>query len=191
MSDEIDKYISQFPKKIQQVLQQVRKAIQQAAPEAEESISYGMPGYKLNGNPLVYFAGYKNHIGFYATPSGHKEFAAALSKYKQGKGSVQFPLEQPMPLALITKIVKFRVKEKQEKMVKKKAISKNHITYHKDGSIWAKGKMKGDQMEGYWEWFRKDGTIMRSGHFKDGKQVGEWITYDKEGKVYKITKKTV
>lgn len=120
MPNEIDKYISQFPKETQQVLQQVRKAIQQAASEAEESISYGMPGYKLNGKPLVYFAGYKNHVGFYATPSGHKEFATALSKYKQGKGSVQFPLDQPMPLALITKIVRFRVKENQEKGNKKR-----------------------------------------------------------------------
>lgn len=122
MPNEIDKYISQFPKDTQQVLQQVRKAIQQAVPEAEESISYGMPGYKFNGKPLVYFAGYKNHIGFYATPSGHTAFAAALSKYKQGKGSVQFPLDQAMPLALITKIVKFRVKENQEKSNKKKNV---------------------------------------------------------------------
>ncbi|MFI5171529.1 MAG: hypothetical protein ACHQFW_04020, partial [Chitinophagales bacterium] len=65
---------------------------------------------------------------------------------------------------------------------------KEHIHYHKDGSIWAKGQMNGDQMHGYWEWYRKDGVIMRSGYFDNGKQVGEWITYDKQGKVYKVTK---
>jgi len=81
----------------------------QTAPDAVESISYAMPAYKLNGKPLVYFAGYKNHIGFYATPTGHEAFKEELSKYKQGKGSVQFPVDEPMPLDLIRRIVAFRV----------------------------------------------------------------------------------
>ncbi len=72
-------------------------------------------------------------------------------------------------------------------MPKKKIIAKQHIVYHKDGSIWAKGKMVGAKSEGYWVWFRKDGTKMRSGYFKNGKQIGKWTTYNKEGKVYKIT----
>ena len=80
-----------------------------------------MPAYKTQGKPLVYFAAFKNHIGFYATPTGHSEFAKELSKYKQGKGSVQFPIDQPMPLKLIAQIVEFRVLENQEKAkVKKK-----------------------------------------------------------------------
>ena len=83
-------------------------------------MSYGMPAYKLKGKPLVYFAGFKNHIGFYATPSGHTEFARELSKYKQGKGSVQFPIDQPMPLELISLIVQFRVFENIEKAKTKK-----------------------------------------------------------------------
>lgn len=78
---------------------------------ATEEIVYGMPGYKTNGKPLVYFAGYKNHIGFYATPSGHEAFQKELSKYKQGKGSVQFPLNQTIPFDLIEQIVRFRVEE--------------------------------------------------------------------------------
>lgn len=106
-----DEYISNFPKATQIILQEVRKTIKNAAPNANESISYGMPAYKLNGKALVYFAGYKNHIGFYATPTGHAEFTEELAKYKQGKGSVQFPINEPMPLDLITKIVKFRVSE--------------------------------------------------------------------------------
>jgi len=111
----VDEYISTFPKETQELLKQVRKTIRQAAPDADESISYGMPAYKLNGKPLVYFAAFKNHIGFYATPTGHKEFADELSKYKQGKGSVQFPLDKPMPLDLIERITKFRVKENSSK----------------------------------------------------------------------------
>ena len=119
-STNIDEYISDFPTDVQNVLQEIRQVIQKAAPEAVEAISYAMPAFTLEGKPLVYFAGYKNHIGFYATPSGHASFEKPLSKYKQGKGSVQFPLSEPMPLALITKIVKFRLKEVKEKLKAKK-----------------------------------------------------------------------
>ena len=115
----VDDYIHSFPGEIQELLQQIRNIIKNTVPEAMESISYGMPAYKLKGRPLVYFAGYKNHIGFYATPSGHSEFAEELSKYKQGKGSVQFPVTAPMPLELIEKIVRFRVKENLGKSPKK------------------------------------------------------------------------
>lgn len=101
-------YIHSFPKETQLLLTQVRTIIQKAAPEAEESISYGMPAYKLNGKPLVYFAGYQHHIGFYATPNGHEKFAKELSPYKQGKGSVQFPIDQSLPLKLIEEITVFR-----------------------------------------------------------------------------------
>ena len=115
----IDEYLAGFPPQTKEYLNQIREAIQLAAPEAEESISYAMPAFKLKGKPLVYFAGYKGHIGFYATPTGHAAFEKDLSVYKQGKGSVQFPLNQQMPYDLITKIVKFRVKENLEKAKKK------------------------------------------------------------------------
>ncbi|MEZ4921210.1 MAG: DUF1801 domain-containing protein [Saprospiraceae bacterium] len=107
----IDQYINTFPGEVQDRLKQVREEIRKQAPEAEESMSYGMPAYKLHGKPLVYFAGYKNHIGFYATPTGHEAFAGELSKYKQGKGSVQFPLSEELPLDLIRRIMEFRVGE--------------------------------------------------------------------------------
>jgi uncharacterized protein YdhG (YjbR/CyaY superfamily) len=111
----VKEYIAGFPKETQKVLNEVRSAITTAAPDAEEKISYAMPAYHLYGRPLVYFAGYEQHIGFYATPTGHSAFVKELSSYKQGKGSVQFPLDKPMPLSLITKIVKFRAKENLEK----------------------------------------------------------------------------
>lgn len=113
-SNEVDRYIAAFPKEAQTAMEQVRTTIRKAAPEAEELISYKMPAYKYHGM-LVYFAGYKNHIGFYATPTGHAAFQKELSKYKEGKGSVQFPLDEPMPLALIAKIVKFRIKENRQR----------------------------------------------------------------------------
>ncbi len=125
---DIDEYIESFPKDIQNNLEQIRAAVKKAAPEAEESISYGMPAFKTNGEPLVYFAAFKNHIGFYATPTGHSEFIKELSNYKQGKGSVQFPLDKPLPLGLINKIVKFRVKENSERAKMKKKKRKQPLT---------------------------------------------------------------
>lgn len=106
----IDEYIATFPKDVQDILQQIRKTVLESAPGAEETISYGMPAFKLNGN-LVYFAGFQHHIGFYPIPTGVEEFKAALSGYVTGKGSIQFPLDQPIPYDLITRIVKFRVEE--------------------------------------------------------------------------------
>ncbi|WP_430895383.1 MULTISPECIES: iron chaperone [unclassified Paraflavitalea] len=114
----VDEYIESFPKKIQTELKKLRKTIKANAPEAEEMIAYGMPAYKLNKKPLVYFAGYEHHIGFYATPTGHKKFEKRLAGYKQGKGSVQFPLTEPMPLELVADIVQFRVQENNS--IKKK-----------------------------------------------------------------------
>jgi uncharacterized protein YdhG (YjbR/CyaY superfamily) len=109
--DEIETYIAGFPDQTQGLLNQIRKIILEAAPGVSEQMAYGMPAYKLRGKPLVYFGGYKHHIGFYATPTGHEQFIDELSGYKQGKGSVQFPLDQPMPWDLIERMVKFRVSE--------------------------------------------------------------------------------
>jgi uncharacterized protein YdhG (YjbR/CyaY superfamily) len=119
-SAEVDRYILSFPRECQEKLEQVRSTIKHAAPEAEEVISYQMPAFKFHGM-LVYYAGYKNHIGFYAIPSGHKQFEQELKGYKQGKGSVQFPLNQPMPLELIERIVRFRVQENLNKAAAKKS----------------------------------------------------------------------
>ncbi len=118
-SPTVDAYIAALPPEMQTTLQQIRATIKANAPEAEEIIAYAMPAYKLNGRPLVYFAAFKNHIGFYATPTGHAEFAEELSKYQQGKGSVQFPHNEPVPLELVARIVQFRVKENLEKRRKK------------------------------------------------------------------------
>ena len=116
----IDEYIAGFPKDIQALLEQIRTTISKAAPKAEEAIKYAIPTFVLNGKNLVHFAAFKNHIGFYPTPTGIESFKKELSKYKQGKGSVQFPLDEPMPLALITKIVKFNMLRNAEAVAKKK-----------------------------------------------------------------------
>lgn len=114
--NEVDQYIQGFSQEISTKLAQIRAIVLKEAPMAVESIAYGMPAYKLNNKPLVYFAGYAKHIGFYATPTGHEQFKAQLSTYKQGKGSVQFPINQELPLDLITEIVKFRVSENNQRI---------------------------------------------------------------------------
>lgn len=121
----VDEYILAQEKAVQAILNKIRSVIKKVAPTAIESISYGMPAYKTYGKPLVYFAAFKNHIGFYATPTGHTKFAKELSIYKQGKGSVQFPLDKNIPYGLIERIVVFRFKENEEKYATKKAKEKN------------------------------------------------------------------
>jgi uncharacterized protein YdhG (YjbR/CyaY superfamily) len=116
---DIDAYIAGFPEDVQAKLEKLRATIHQAAPGAQEKISYQMPTFFLEGN-LVHFAAYKNHIGFYPTPSGIEQFKDALSVYKSAKGSVQFPLDQPIPYELIGEIVAFRVDENLAKAAAKR-----------------------------------------------------------------------
>src|SRR5881397_83743 len=111
----IDEYIQASPTDVKGILQSLRLTIRKAAPEAVESISYQMPTFKLNGKNLVHFAGYKNHIGFYPVPSGIRAFKKELSQYRTGKGSVQFPIDKPVPYDLVKEIVMFRVKENMKK----------------------------------------------------------------------------
>ncbi len=118
----IDAYIAMFPADVQKKLQEIRAAIKAAAPQATEKISYKMPAFYLDGN-LVYFAAFKNHIGFYPIPSGIEAFKEELSRYKTTKGAVQFPLDGPMPLDLVSRIVKFRAAENLKK-AKSKALKK-------------------------------------------------------------------
>ena len=115
----IDAYISAFPEEIQTLLESVRQTIREAAPEAEETISYQIPTFKLHGN-LVHFAAFKKHIGFYPTSSGIRVFQDELPDYEISKGTIRFPINKPLPLDLIDKIVRFRVKENLEKKNKKK-----------------------------------------------------------------------
>ena len=111
---DIDSYISSFPEETNKILEKLRATIRKAAPEAKETINYGMPTFTLKGN-LVHFAAFKNHIGFYPTPSGIESFKKELSAYEGAKGSVKFPIDKPLPLDLISEILKFRVKETLQK----------------------------------------------------------------------------
>ena len=108
---DIDEYIAGFPQDVQEILQKIRMTIRKAAPKAEETISYKIPTFLLNGQYLIYFAAYKMHIGIYPVPSGDAEFREEIAPYQAGKGTLQFPLDKPIPLNLIRSIVKFGIKE--------------------------------------------------------------------------------
>ena len=117
--ESIDDYINGFPPNVRKILQEIRKTIKKIAPEAEEAISYQIPTFKLNGN-LVHFAAFKKHIGFYPGSKAINVFKKEIASYKSSKGTVQFPLEKPLPLSLIKKIVDYRVKESSQKVKGKK-----------------------------------------------------------------------
>jgi uncharacterized protein YdhG (YjbR/CyaY superfamily) len=112
--NEVDQYIAKFPRETQEKLEEVRRVIRDTAPEAKEMMAYMMPAYKIN-KYVVFFAGYKAHVGLYPTPSGIEKFKSEIQKYKWAKGSVQFPLDKPMPIDLIKRIVEFRVEEDRNK----------------------------------------------------------------------------
>lgn len=115
MAKDINEYITGFPQSVRVILEALRATIKKAAPEAEETISYAIPAFKLKGRMLVYFAAFKNHVSLYPAPRTNEVFKEELSHYKGGKGTVQFPLSEPIPLPLVAKIVKFRAKENLEK----------------------------------------------------------------------------
>lgn len=115
-AESIDEYVAEFPPETQQVLEQIRSLIREIAPDATETISYAIPTFDLNGKHLVHFAGYERHVGLYPAPSGMVAFEEELAPYKKGKGSVQFPLGEPLPMDLLRRIVEFRVAENTRKV---------------------------------------------------------------------------
>lgn len=116
----IDEYIAGFPDEVQAILQKIRSTIRKAAPNAEETISYKMPTFNLNGHYLVYFAAYKKHVAIYPVPAGDEKFNQEISAFQSGKGTLQFPLDQPIPYRLISKVVKFSVQDNLAKAAAKR-----------------------------------------------------------------------
>lgn len=111
----INEYIAGFPPEIQPLLEKIRSIIKKAVPKAEETISYAIPAFKQKGKTFIYFSGFKHHVGLYPAPRGHEDFKEELKNYKGGKGTVQFPIDQPLPADLIKRIAQFRLKESEEK----------------------------------------------------------------------------
>lgn len=192
----IDDHIAKAAPEARPVLERIRRIVRRAVPEAEETIGYQMPAFRL-ARIFVYFAAFQRHIGIFPPVEGDAALRRALAPYQGEKGNLRFPLDQPIPYELIRRVVTALAREqgggakpatrKRGATATRKAAGKAHVVHHRDGSVWAKGRLAGKVMVGYWEWFRKDGTRMRSGTFENGEQVGEWTTYDRAGKVVKVT----
>lgn len=181
----IDEYISVFPIQTQKLLQKLRLTIKKAAPKSEEVISYGMPAFSLNGI-LVYFAGYKSHIGFYPTSSGIAAFKREISEYKNSKGAVQFPLNKPLPLELIKKMVKFRVElnflkaeiKKTKSAAAKKSSSKKEPVSKKNTGNETDSKSVNDFIKNLDQPLAKSVQAIRDIILNSNKQIGERIKWN-------------
>lgn len=192
----INEYIKDIPKSFVPKIKEMQGLIKKLVPQGKDAIRYGIPTVQIDGKNFIHFAAMKKHFGFYPSPSGVKAFEAELKKQKIdfSKGCIRFLYSIPLPISLITKIIKFRLKEekaiKAQKVKPSKVVEGLTIKYHANGkTIWSKGVIKNGKPEGYWEWYRIDGTLKRSGVFKDGEPVGKWITYTTKGVVYKVTEK--
>lgn len=181
----IDDHLRKFDAAQRAALEAVCTTIRSALPAAEETISYGMPTFKIAGVAVVGLDGFVKHNSLFPYSGGVlSEFADALSAYPQTKGSIHFPLDRAFPAPLLKRLLKTRIREINAAYPKKSGEMKE---FYDNGQLKASGRMKGDTLTGAWEWFRRDGSLMRTGAFRAGQQVGEWTTYDSSGAVVKVT----
>lgn len=181
----IDRHLARLPKPQASILLQLRDDLIKLLPGATETITYNLATLKIHGIGLISFDGFKNHNSIFPmSASITKTMATELAKYQISKGTIKFELDQKIPLALVKKIVKYRINEINASYPKK---SGEYLEFYENGRLKAEGKYKSGKLHGKWQWYRKDGTKLRSGEFKLGAQVGTWITYDQTGKPYKTT----
>ncbi len=180
---QITQHLKKFDKEQRAALTLLREQILLELPTAEEVIKYGIPTFTIEGVPVLGFDGYKAHNSIFPySGSINSLMEKELAKYEQTKGSIHFPLNKPIPLALVRKLIKVKIAYINASYPSRTG---EYLEFYSNGVLKAKGKMRQEKMHGYWEWFRKDGTKLRSGSFNKGEQVGLWITYDLSGKPYK------
>lgn len=181
----IDRHLARLPKPQANTLLELRDQLIKLLPGATQTISYNLATIKIQNIGLISFDGFKNHNSIFPmSASITKTMATDLAQYQISKGTIKFELDQKIPLALVKKIVKYRIKEINASYPKK---SGEYLEFYENGRLKAAGKYKSGKLHGKWQWYRKDGTKLRSGEFKLGAQVGTWITYDQTGKPYKTT----
>ncbi len=183
MSDDVDVYYKEQPEPQRTTLLVVRGSIQRILPGAQESISYGMPTFKVDGTAVAGIAGFKQHCSYFPYAGEVLEaHADVLRSYDQNKGTLRFPVDAPLPLSLLRKMLATRLACERIPVETGKVRS-----FYANGFVQSKGAMRNGEMHGAWSWFRKDGTLMRTGHFKLGAQVGTWQTWDSNGNLVKST----
>lgn len=163
----------------------LRARIRTVLPDAQELISYGVPGFAVDGTVVAGFGGFKNHCSYFPFSGAVCDrLADSLRGYTHNQGTLQFPVAKPLPLALVRKLIAVRLQIESEKRPK----SGLTRTFYDNGRLQSKGRMRGDLMVGPWSWWRKDGTLMRTGEFTKGEQSGVWCTWDRDGCLVKETR---
>lgn len=185
MVNPVDTHLKRFPREQRAALEQVRRTIRAALPLAEEGLAYRMPAFRIDGIAVLSYDGFSRHNSLFPMSGSVTErLAAALAGFEMTKGSIHFPLDSPFPAPLLRRIIAIRIDDINASFPKTSGEMRH---FYANGVLQSRGRMKGDEMHGAWEWFRKDGSRMRSGSFKAGVQVGEWTTYDRGGRVVKVT----
>jgi len=186
MSDaQVSAHLKKFGPAQRKILTELRKYISSRLPYSEQVIKYGIPTFLIEGVPVIGFDGFKNHNSIFPySGSFSGRIKKDLEKYEKTKGSIHFDAGVRIPKPLLNKILHERISQINSEYPKK---SGEYLEFYTNGVLKAKGRYKGGNLTGDWEWYRKTGVIMRSGSFKNGEQTGTWITYDVKGKVYKRT----
>jgi uncharacterized protein YdhG (YjbR/CyaY superfamily) len=180
---DVDAYYDEQPEPQRTTLLAVRASIQRILLGATESISYGMPTFKVDGTAVAGIAGFKQHCSYFPYAGEVLEVHGdALRSYDQNKGTLRFPIDSPLSLALLRKMLATRL-ELEHAPVETGKVRR----FYANGFVQSKGAMRNGEMHGAWSWFRKDGSLMRTGHFKNGVQVGVWETWDRNGSLVKAT----
>lgn len=183
--DAISEHLRGFPTPQRAALEAVRATIRSALPQAVEGLAYGLPTFRIDGEAVVCYEGFRRHNSLFPM-SGTvvAELGDALAGFEVTKGTIHFPLETPFPARLLRRVIALRVGDINDSFPKKSGEYKHFFA---NGVLESRGRMRSGEMHGAWEWFRTDGSIKRSGSFKAGVQVGEWTTYDRSGGVVKVT----
>lgn len=177
--------LKKFPSNQRKALLQTIESVESLFPFTERAIAWGMPTLKIGDENLCHVMGFKNHNSLFPSSGAIAELHAAdLQKFQVSKGTIQFEIDKAFPKPLLKKILLSRIEQINGSYPKKNGLS---IEFYKNGAVKSRGKVKGKELHGKWEFFRLDGSLMRSGSFKNGEQSGEWITYDAQGKVVKRT----
>jgi len=181
----VDAYLAGLGQPHRDTLGVVRARLRQLLPHAHECLKYGMPALTLNGKGVAAYAGFAAHCSYFPMSSSVLEAAGrAVGNYPVSKGGLRFPIDKPLPVALLRRLLKLRLAELA-------AVTDGpRFDYYDDGQLKATGRMKDGQLHGRWRWFRRDGTLMRAGQFSRGRQVGTWQTWDAHGKLSKMTRRS-
>ena len=180
---QVDGYLGHLERPHRDTLGVVRDRLRRILPHASEVLKYGMPTFTLNGKGIAAYAGFKAHCSYFPMSSAVLEAAGrAVAGYPVSKGGLRFPVDEPLPVALLRRLVKLRLAEIA-------AVTEgSRFEFYGDGQLKATGRMKAGKLHGTWRWFRRDGTLMRTGQFSQGRQVRTWQTWDAHGTLVKTTR---